>query len=331
MAAEAVAACAADPPRPGLLAYLAARKRLIDLVHSSRGQQEVAAAASEACDVVVEFSGVDSGNAEAVVRARRPGDGDAPFVSGLESSAEGDGVERFRPAKRGVQLSPRMSLPAEAAARMNAIKAAKRAEAAMTARGGAAAGGRCAGRARTHGGGGRDGSGLDLCRSRRRRLRGALCDACSRPARPALASGPPPKRRPFPFRLWRPEEVAPADLTSPDPDPARDTLAMVLTGLYSGLQAKAGRAVGVEPGAAWRAAMRAATEHGATQVILGGCGVRAFGGRLGAGAPCRALQVWLTAARRGASCKGMAGRVECEAARPPTRTPSFSQATGPRL
>jgi hypothetical protein len=155
VAAEAVAACAADPPRDPLLAYLAVRRRLLDLVsgggrqqhgeeqqqqdgeQQQRQQQQVAEGGAAASDVVVEFSGVLSGAAEAVVRARRPGGGDAPFVSGLEASAEDDpAVERFRPAKRGVLLSPRMSLPAEAAARMNALRAARRAEAAMTARGG---------------------------------------------------------------------------------------------------------------------------------------------------------------------------------------------------
>jgi hypothetical protein len=56
---------------------------------------------------------------------------------------------------------------------------------------------------------------------------------------------------------------------------------MVLTRAYSGLQAKAGRAAGVESGAAWRAAMRAATEHGASQVILGE--LPAWGGGRGRG------------------------------------------------
>lgn len=148
IAAEAVAACAADPPRPALLAYLVARKRLIALLEQQQQQQQqdsAGSAAGASSSVIVEFSRVDSGKAEAVVRARRPGEGDAPFVSGLEASAEGGegaGIERFRPVKRGVQLSPRMSLPAEAAARMNALKAAKRAEAALTARGGGAGAGR---------------------------------------------------------------------------------------------------------------------------------------------------------------------------------------------
>jgi len=169
VAAGAVAACASEPPRAALLAYLVARRELIDAVEGSDGYQRhhqnqqqqrdadgdapanattstsTSGSGSTSHPIVVDFSGVDTGNAEAVVRARRPGDADAPFVSGLESSAEGgegQGIDRFRPVKRGVQLSPRMSLPAEAAARMNALKAAKRAGAAMTARGGAAEAGR---------------------------------------------------------------------------------------------------------------------------------------------------------------------------------------------
>ncbi|KAI8474734.1 MAG: hypothetical protein J3K34DRAFT_118612 [Monoraphidium minutum] len=222
VAADAVAACAADPPRAALLSYLTARRRLIDLV---RGAAAAGGGGGD-LDVIVEFAGAEAGVAEAVVRARRPGDGDAPFVSGLEASAEDaasapDGaapIDRFRPLRRGVQLSPRMSLPAEAAARMNALKAARRAEAALTARGG---GGSSSG-----------------------------------------AAAPD-------FRFWKPEEVAPADLTSPEPSPGPDALAMVLTGVYSSLQSKAGRAVGLEPGAAWRAAMEAATENGASLFVLG--------------------------------------------------------------
>ena len=233
IAAEAVAACAAEPPRGALLAYLVARRKLIDAVEAAQGQHggsssssgSEPSASSSSDGVIVDFSGVATGAAEAVVRARRPGDGDASFVSGLEASADGggagadgDGIERFRPVKRGVQLSPRMSLPAEAAARMNALKAAKRAAAAMTARSGSGSGG----------------------------------------------SGAAPA-----FRFWRPEEVPPADLGRPEPAPGPDTLAALLTGLYAGLQAKAGRAVGVAPGAAWRAAIEAATESGARLVVLG--------------------------------------------------------------
>jgi hypothetical protein len=158
--AEAAADCAAEPPRAALLAYLVVRRKLIDMVEAaqrgaessssgastsggsgSSGAEASSSSGSGSSGVVVEFSGIETGKVEAVVRARRPGGADAPFVSGLESSAEGGegvGIERFRPVKRGVQLSPRMSLPAEAAARMNALKAAKRAEAARTARGGSA-------------------------------------------------------------------------------------------------------------------------------------------------------------------------------------------------
>jgi hypothetical protein len=100
-------------------------------------------------------------------------------------------------------------------------------------------------------------------------------------ARPCPAHPPGPARE-FPFRFWRPEEVPPADFASPEPAPGPDTLAALLTGVYSGLQAKAGKAAGVAPGAAWRAALEAATENGAAQFILG---ERPLGGR-GPRRPC---------------------------------------------
>lgn len=79
--------------------------------------------------VVVDFSGVESGRAEALVRARRAAD--PPFVSGLEGSApggEGLGIDSFRPQRSSVQLSPGMLLPAEAAERLAAVRAARQAE-----------------------------------------------------------------------------------------------------------------------------------------------------------------------------------------------------------
>jgi hypothetical protein len=79
--------------------------------------------------IVVDFSGVESGRAEALVRARRAADPE--FVSGLESSAadgEGVGIDSFKPQRSSVQLSPGMLLPAEAAERLAAVRAARQAE-----------------------------------------------------------------------------------------------------------------------------------------------------------------------------------------------------------
>jgi hypothetical protein len=79
--------------------------------------------------IVVDFSGVESGRAEALVRARRAADPE--FVSGLESSAldgEGLGIDSFKPQRSSVQLSPGMLLPAEAAERLAAVRAARQAE-----------------------------------------------------------------------------------------------------------------------------------------------------------------------------------------------------------
>ena len=41
-----------------------------------------------------------------------------------------------------------------------------------------------------------------------------------------------------------------------------------LTSTYSKFQGKAGETAGVEPGAAWHAAVQAASEHGVSQVSL---------------------------------------------------------------
>lgn len=98
-----------------LALYLRARAALADAFPNPGG-------------VVVSFSGVESGRAEALVRARLPSD--APFVSGLEGSAaggEGIGIEPFRPQRSSVQLSPGMMLPAEAAQRLAAARAARQA------------------------------------------------------------------------------------------------------------------------------------------------------------------------------------------------------------
>lgn len=79
--------------------------------------------------IVVDFSGVESGRVEALVRARRAAD--PAFVSGLESSApdgEGVGIDSFKPQRSSVQLSPGMLLPAEAAERLAAVRAARQAE-----------------------------------------------------------------------------------------------------------------------------------------------------------------------------------------------------------
>jgi hypothetical protein len=79
--------------------------------------------------IVVEFNGVESGKAEAVARARKPED--PRFVSGLEGSAlggNGVGINSFKPVRSSVQLSPGMSLPAEATERLSAARAAQQAE-----------------------------------------------------------------------------------------------------------------------------------------------------------------------------------------------------------
>lgn len=92
-------------------------------------RSQLAAQFPDPAQVVVDFSGIESGRVEALVRARRAAD--PAFVSGLESSAvdgEGLGIDSFKPQRSSVQLSPGMLLPAEAAERLAAVRAARQAE-----------------------------------------------------------------------------------------------------------------------------------------------------------------------------------------------------------
>lgn len=92
-------------------------------------REQLAAQFADPSQIVIDFSGVESGRVEALVRARRSAD--PAFVSGLEGSAidgEGLGIDSFKPQRSSVQLSPGMLLPAEAAERLAAVRAARQAE-----------------------------------------------------------------------------------------------------------------------------------------------------------------------------------------------------------
>jgi hypothetical protein len=92
-------------------------------------RSQLAAKFANPDQIVVDFSGIESGRVEALVRSRRAAD--PAFVSGLESSApdgEGLGIDSFKPQRSSVQLSPGMLLPAEAAERLAAVRAARQAE-----------------------------------------------------------------------------------------------------------------------------------------------------------------------------------------------------------
>jgi hypothetical protein len=92
-------------------------------------RSQLAAKFANPDQIVVDFSGIESGRVEALIRSRRAAD--PAFVSGLESSApdgEGLGIDSFKPQRSSVQLSPGMLLPAEAAERLAAVRAARQAE-----------------------------------------------------------------------------------------------------------------------------------------------------------------------------------------------------------
>jgi PAS domain-containing protein len=204
-AACATVLAASAAGEPALRCYLKLRSALIDLAGGGPA-------------LAVAFTGVESGRAEATLRATN--DGDPPFVSGFEASArggEGAGVEAFRPLRTGFAVSDRMSLPPDALARLV---------------GGA-----------------------------------SLLGPMGRPfGAEAAAALPPPAT---PVRPWSAEELA-ASTRMPLPgSPVADWLAGELTARFGKAQARAGRKAGVQTGAAWRAALEAATEVGAQQVLLG--------------------------------------------------------------
>jgi hypothetical protein len=90
---------------------------------------QLAAAFPQPEQIVVSFSGVETGRVEVLVRVRRAAD--PAYVSGLEGSAEGGeglGIDSFKPQRTSVQLSPGMLLPAEAAERLAAARTARQAE-----------------------------------------------------------------------------------------------------------------------------------------------------------------------------------------------------------
>lgn len=94
-----------------------------------QARAQLATAFPDPSQIVVAFNGVETGRVEVLVRARRAAD--PGYVSGLEGSApggEGLGIDSFKPQRSSVQLSPGMYLPAEAAERLAAARAARQAE-----------------------------------------------------------------------------------------------------------------------------------------------------------------------------------------------------------
>jgi pheromone shutdown protein TraB len=237
--------------RASLGAYTTARAELLAMFGCGD-------APGDSSDYVVAFSGVESGRPEALVRRRRAGGVDPPFLSGLEASApggEGLGIEAFKPVRQGLKLSRRMTLPPDAARRVIAEAAGTGAAAAAGAAGAAA----------------------------------PAAAAAEKEWSPATA---PPRGSPVPgwapsvpFREWTPEQAddaaAPAGVaqaaaliaaTGPGGRTplagAPATLAALLSATFSALTSRAAATAGVGRGAAWRAALEAATEVGARAVVL---------------------------------------------------------------
>uniref|UniRef100_A0A7R9VAT9 TraB domain-containing protein n=1 Tax=Chlamydomonas euryale TaxID=1486919 RepID=A0A7R9VAT9_9CHLO len=183
--------------------------------------------------VAVAFRGVETGEVEATLKAAKPGD--RPYLSGLEGGAingEGFGIEPFRPKRPLTKLSEKMFL---ATSTLEALRAKARADAAA-APGGADAGGA-----------------------------GSDANAAAASAAKSASARQAPRTE---FREWSAAEMASAKRADPAPSPTADLLRDVLVLSYAKAQADAGRAAGVERGAAWQAALQAASEVGTQQVLL---------------------------------------------------------------
>jgi pheromone shutdown protein TraB len=245
--------------RASLGAYTTARAELLSMFGCGD-------APGDSKDYVVTFSGVESGRPEALIRRRRPAPLDPPFVSGLEASAsggEGLNIEAFKPVRQGLKLSRRMTLPPAVAQRVIA-------EAVEVSGGGGAGEAAAAAEAAT-----------------------AAAAAPPAPVEkdwsPATA---PPRGSPIPnwspnvpFREWTQAQAddaaAPAGVaqaaevlvaTGPDnrtpTTGAAATLAGLLSASFGALTSRAAATTGVARGAAWRAALDAATETGVRAVVL---------------------------------------------------------------
>ncbi|GLI59093.1 hypothetical protein VaNZ11_000782 [Volvox africanus] len=204
--------------------------------------------------VAVSFSGVETGRVEMLVKAVKATD--PPFVSGLEGTAvngEGFGIEPFRPQRGLVKVSKKIFIPQET---IDAMRAER-----MGAAAAAEAGGK---------GEGEEGKG-DPHRS-----------TVSPHTRGVGGSSAHPRVRAS-LRPWSPEELAAAKQDEPPRRVVQDTLAQLMSTVYARIQSKAGRTVGLEPGAAWRAALEAATSVGCGTVLLADRPANVTQHRMGAG------------------------------------------------
>ena len=85
------------------------------------------------------------------------------------------------------------------------------------------------------------------------------------------------------LRPWTREELDMAEASSTSSAPGSNLLAGFLTQTYGSFQAKAGKTVGIWPGAAWRTALQAAAVAGTVQVHLGDRPATTTSERLAAG------------------------------------------------
>lgn len=182
-------------------------------------------------DVAVSFSGAELGRVEVIVKAAKASD--APFLSGLEGSAangEGLGIDAFRPPKPVFSASKKLNIELET---LDAMRAAAQ-------------------------GGGASPDGISTS---------APSSSSTSSSSKSLDLGAGRTQ----FREWTERDVEEGFVRAGELDelePVADTLAAVLTSQYSKQQERAARKVGVSPGAAWRAALEAATAAGVQQFLL---------------------------------------------------------------
>ncbi|PNW74532.1 hypothetical protein CHLRE_12g492350v5 [Chlamydomonas reinhardtii] len=194
-------------------------------------------------EVTVSFTGVDSGRVEMIVKATKPTD--PAYASGLEPTAvNGEGF--------GIEPFRPQRKMFEVSKKM--FIPSETLEAMRAARMGATA----AAAASTDG-------------------EAESASASGRVGSVAHA------RVKAPLRPWTAEELEAAKADYPPVRPVQDSLARFMSSTYARIQSKAGRTLELEPGAAWRAAMEAATQVGSSAVLLADRPADVTEHRMGAG------------------------------------------------
>eukprot|EP00798_Chlamydomonas_sp_ICE-L_P015964 gene15964-22096_t len=193
-------------------------------------------------DISISYLNVESGRVEVILKATKSSD--AAYVSGFESSAEageGWGIDLFRPQRPMHKVSDKMFLTAELLDKrpVRPNVSDKMFLAAEL-----------------------------LDEMREAELEGGTDDTSQDGAELAKQRQDNIKSSST-FRIWSTEEVAAAKRPKLGPEmPVQELFVDFMTLMFAKYQAAAGRKIGIEKGAAWQAALQAASEVGTQQFLL---------------------------------------------------------------